>query len=107
MLITLMSSAVAMKSRTFSGLSCSADGQECRSWEGAQPGREPNLASGNIPCHGHHAQFMNRGWAGSRDPLFWELKLFCEFSHFGGSSAKSVSSMFRSHCLGTGYTICY
>jgi len=36
MLITLMFSVVAMKSRTFSSFSYSADEQVCRSCEGAQ-----------------------------------------------------------------------
>jgi len=39
---TLMFSAVAKKSRTFSSLPHSADEQVCRSWEGAQPGRQPS-----------------------------------------------------------------
>jgi len=34
MLITLMLEVVAMKSRTFSSSSCSANEQVCRSWEG-------------------------------------------------------------------------
>ena len=53
MLITLMFSAVAVKSKTFSSFPCSANEQVCRSWEGAQPGTQPKLASGNIPYHGH------------------------------------------------------
>jgi len=42
MLITLMFSVVAMKSRNFSSFSYSANEQVCRSWEGAQPDREPS-----------------------------------------------------------------
>jgi len=40
MLITLMFSVVAMKSRAFSSFSYSADERVCRSWEGAQPDRQ-------------------------------------------------------------------
>ena len=47
MLITLMFSVVAVKSRTFSSLSYSANEQVCRSWEGAQPGSQTKLANGN------------------------------------------------------------
>ena len=71
---------VAMKSRSFSSFSYFADEQGCRSWEGAQPGREPKLASGNIPCHGHHAQFRNGGWLGGRE--FSALLVFREFKSF-------------------------
>jgi len=70
MLITLMFSVVAMKSRTFSSLPCSANEQMCRSWEGAQPGSQPKLANGNVPYHGHHAQFTNGGWLGGRSLAF-------------------------------------
>jgi len=61
-----MFSVVAKKSQTFSSLPYSATEQVCRSWEGAQPGSWPRLADGNIPYHGHHAQFMNGGWSGRR-----------------------------------------
>jgi len=40
-LITLMFSVIAKKSRTFCSFSYSAHERLCRSWEGAQPGREP------------------------------------------------------------------
>jgi len=42
MLITLMVLVVAKNSRTFSSLPYSANQQVCRSWEGAQPGRQPS-----------------------------------------------------------------
>jgi len=42
MLITLMFSVAAVKSRTFSSFSYSANEQLCRSWEGAQPGSQPS-----------------------------------------------------------------
>jgi len=42
MLITLMFSVVAMKSRTSSSFSYSANEQVCRRWEGAQPERQPS-----------------------------------------------------------------
>jgi len=78
MLITLFS-VVAMKSRTFSGFSCSAHEQVCRTWEGAQPGRA-ELVGGNIPYPGHHAQFMNGGWLGGRNlPPPSSPFPFCEF----------------------------
>ena len=53
---------VVAKKGIFPG-SRSADEQVCRSWEGAQPGSWPKLASGNIPYHRCHAQFGNgAGW---------------------------------------------
>jgi len=61
---SLMFSVVAMKSRTSSSFAYSANEQVCRSCEGAQPGSQPKLASGNIPCRGHHARFSNGGWLG-------------------------------------------
>jgi len=42
MLITLVFSIVAMKSRTFPSFSYPANEQVCRSWEGAWPDREPS-----------------------------------------------------------------
>ena len=42
MLITLLFSDVAMKSRTFPSFSYPANEQVCRSWEGAWPAREPS-----------------------------------------------------------------
>jgi len=59
MLIKLVFLDVAEKSRTFSSFPYSANEQVCRSWEGAQPGREPKLADGNIPYHSCHAHFIN------------------------------------------------
>jgi len=44
MLITLMFSVIAMKSRTFSSFSCSANERVCRSWGGAQTDRQPSWA---------------------------------------------------------------
>jgi len=70
MLVTLMFLVVAMKSRTFPSFSYSADEQGCRSWEGAQPGREPKVASGNIPYHGHFAQLRNGRWPGGQGVFF-------------------------------------
>jgi len=89
-LITQMYSVVAMKSRTFASLPYSANEQVCRSWEGAQPGSQPRLASGNIPYHRYHAQFMNGGRPSDRklsalhifmssNPLVQQFKLFWEF----------------------------
>jgi len=48
MLITLMVLVVAKKSSTFYSLLCSANEQVCRSWEGAEPGSQPKLASGKF-----------------------------------------------------------
>jgi len=64
-----MFSVVAIKSRAFSTFSYSADEQVCRSWEGAQPGRQPKLAHGNIPHHGCNTPFMNGGWLGGQKAL--------------------------------------
>ena len=64
MLITLMFSTVTRKSKTFFSFSCSANEQVCRSWEGARPGSQPEVATGNTPCHRQHAQFTDGGWPG-------------------------------------------
>jgi len=79
-----------------------------RSWEGAQPVSQPTLASGNIPCHGCHAQFMNGGKPGSRNfspfflwvqILFWlEFKLFQEFGLFG--ELCKILAMYFCRCIG-------
>jgi len=71
MLVTLTFAVVAMKSRTFSYFSHAAAEQVCRSWEGAEPGSQRKVASRNIPCHRRHAQFMNGGWPGGRNLLFF------------------------------------
>jgi len=81
MLITLMVLVVSKKSRTFSSLPCSANEQVCRSWEGAQPGSQPKLASGKIPYHGHHAQVVNGGWLGDRNPPFLGVRSFFHEFH--------------------------
>jgi len=70
MLITLVFSVAAMKSRTFFSFPYSASEQVCRSWEGVQPDSWLKLASGNIPYHGCPAQFMSGGWPGGRKWLF-------------------------------------
>jgi len=73
MLVTLIFSVVAMKSSTFSSFSYAANDKVCRSWEGAQPGRQRKLANGNIPYHGRHAQFVNGALARGQEsavPLF-------------------------------------
>ena len=76
-MVTLMFSCVAKKSRTFFSFSCSANEQLCRSWEGAHTDRQPKLANGNIPYYRCHAQFINGGWLGGRNPLFsQEFELF-------------------------------
>jgi len=66
----------------------------CRSWEGAQRGRQNKLANGNIPHHGHHAQSSNGGWLEARILFF-----FNELPNFFRSSAKSE---FHNCSLGTG-----
>jgi len=58
---------VAKKSRTFSCLPCSADEQVHKSWEGAQPDKQPKLVNGNIPYYRHHARYINEGWLGGRN----------------------------------------
>jgi len=69
-MITLMSLVVAKKSRTFFSLPRSTNEQVSRSWEGVQPGSQPKLASGNIPYHRRHAQFMNGGWPVGEESSF-------------------------------------
>jgi len=69
-MITLMFVVVAMPSRTFSSFSYSANQPVFKIWEGAQLGSWPKLATGNIPYHRHHAQFMNRGCPGGRNLSF-------------------------------------
>jgi len=94
---------VAKKSRAFSSLPYSADKKVCRSWEGAEPGSQPKLASGNIPYHGCHALvykgelargqpvFVYKGgvdWVGNprfhgfKFSLVWEFRLLLEVSLF-------------------------
>jgi len=75
-----MFSVDAMKSRTFSSLPGSVNEQVCRSWEGAQPGRQPKLTSGNIPYHGRHAPFVNGG--GLEDRGLSAFLGFCEVRIF-------------------------
>ena len=75
MLITLTFSVVAKKLRTFSSLPYSANEQACRSWEGAQPGSQPKLASGNIPYHRHHIQFINVDWCKGRTLSFLRVQI--------------------------------
>jgi len=96
MLITLMFSVLSRKSRTFFSFPCLAKEQVCRSWEGAQPGSQPKLASGNIPYCRHHAQYTNGGWLGVRNwsmswTFFMSLTFFVS-SATSASSAKSASA---------------
>jgi len=103
--------AVAMKSRSFSSFSCSANELMCRSWEGAQPGIWPKLASGNIPYHGHHAQLTARSSPGGRrlflffseleSSCVWEFKLFQELRLFW-EFFEICESGFCDCCSGTG-----
>jgi len=74
-----MFSVVAKKSTTFSSLLCLSSEEVCGSWEGAQPGSQPKLASGNIAYHGCHAQFMNGGVLGGCKTSLssWSLVFFC------------------------------
>jgi len=115
MLITLMFLVVAKKSRTFFGFPCSAHEQVCRSWAGAQPGSESQLASGNIPYHGRHAQVMSGSWlgaeihlnpllSGNSNPLLSVSSKFSRSLVFFGSFAKFIKSMssgFHDRCSGT------
>ena len=68
---------VAKKTKTFSRVSCSANEQMCRSWEGKQPHSSPKLANELFPYHRQHAQFIKSGWQGGRDlfsfPGVWIL----------------------------------
>jgi len=52
------------------------------------------LANGNIPYHGSHAEFIDRGWPGGEESgfsvfcefessLVWEFELFWECNDFG------------------------
>jgi len=83
---------VAKKSRTSFCFPCSAGEQECKSWEGAQPGSQPKTANGNIPYHICYAQFMKGGLVRGLEALSLfrefesllsqEFKLLGEFSLF-------------------------
>ena len=65
---------------------CSAAAQVCRSWEGAQPGSQPSLASGNILYRRCDARFvLGVGWGQASE--FCKIREFCEF---------------HGRCLGTG-----
>jgi len=103
-----MFSVVAMKCRTFPSLPCSADEQVCRSWEGAEPGSQPKLASRNISYHGHHARFMNGGWIGGRKSFFFSPpfpQIFCEFGLFLEVHKIREIHKFLDHCSGIDYAI--
>jgi len=83
-----------------------------RSWEGAQPGSQPKLTIGNIPYHGHHAEFMNGHWLGGQEsvlhismslnPLLAGSSNFSRSLVFFGSFMKFVISRFCDRCSGTG-----
>jgi len=80
-----------MKTRTFSSFLHSASEQVGRSWEGAQPGRQPQLACGNTPYCRWHAQLVNGGWTrgGGLSALLVSVSsnpLFSWSSNFSGSS---------------------
>ena len=100
----------AKKSRTFSSLLCSADEQACRGRERAQPGSWPELARGNTPYRGPHAQFMSGDLPRGRFSLFsrsfnYILFFFPGSLVFFESSVKFVKSShsgFHNRCLGTG-----
>jgi len=86
--------AVANRSRTFSSLPCSADEQMCRSWEGAQPGRQPKLDNGNIPYHGCHALVIKWGGPGGK-----ELSASSVFFLAWGLAANWSSGGERKDCI--------
>ena len=90
MLITLLFSVVAKKSRTFFSFSYPANEQVCRSWEGAQPGSQPELPNGNIPYQRRQAQFSNRSWLGGRN-RFFPFPWVWIFSWMGVWSSSGVS----------------
>jgi len=76
-------------------------------WEGAQPGSWTKLAKGNIPYHGHHAQFMHGGWPGGQEfSFFHEFDLFREFECFQEFRELWETCRFRDCCSGTGYATC-
>ena len=77
---------VAVNQGLVSSLPYSATEQLFRSWEGAQPGSQPKLASGNIPNHSHHAQFMNGGWLGGSRLLAFQFSASVNPA-FSGNSA--------------------
>jgi len=76
MLITLIFVAVAKKSKAFSRFPCSPNEQVYKGCQGAWPGRGPKLAKGNIPYHGHQAQFIKWGWLGGRNLFSENLTVF-------------------------------
>jgi len=85
MLVTLMFSVVAVKSRT-SQFSYSADEQVCRSWEGAHPASQPrwpteifqtvdvmlSLGTGVGPGSGICCSLFRE----FESPLVWQFELF-------------------------------
>jgi len=78
MFIKMMFS-VAVKSRTFSSFSYSANEQVCRSWGESIARQIAKLANGNSPYHKLHAQFMNGSWPGGE---ICQLFRFCEFFEY-------------------------
>jgi len=85
---------VAKKSRTFFSFPYAAKEQVCRSWEGAQPGSQPKLASRNIPYHRCYAQYINGGWLGGRN-----FSISSVSSMTLTRSVKSVSSTKSVSCM--------
>jgi len=90
MLITLVILVVPMKSRTFSSFSYSANEQVCRSWEGAQPDREPSWPMEIFYTIGVMVSLLMGVGQGAGSSLFHvfkfslvqELELIREFSLF-------------------------
>jgi len=91
MLITLMFSVIAVKSRTASSFSYSANEQVCRSWEGIYPDRQPTwpmeifhiidimLSLGMRVGWGAGCLLFSSLFRGLESSLFEDFGLFWEF----------------------------
>jgi len=110
MLITLKFSVVAMKSRTFSGFSYSADGQGVQELGGSTARQRAQAGQWKYCIAWTSCSVCKCGLAGGgRDCYFPGVQTFFHgFVVFLGSSMKfmkSVRSPFHDGCLGTGYAI--
>jgi len=117
MMITLMFSVVATKSRTLSSSLYSANEQVSRSWEGTQPSRLPNwpmdifrtidvTVSLGMGLAGGQEALYSSHFCELKSSLVWKFEFFSQgvWSFLGvlQNFAKLVSSRFPGRCSETG-----
>jgi len=83
MLTILMASVAPKQSRTVSSPPRSAEEQGCRGWEGARPGRQPELAMEMFHAMGSMLSWWRRAGCGAGIlSISWDFELFHEFGLF-------------------------